>query len=190
MIVHRFAQWVTRLLSPLRARLRSMLALNREEVLSSVHTPLPAPTRSAGRFPTTHWLAAARRLRPPRPAPAIRPPSSRQATSSHLISATGTGREHVVVSRPRPEAIDPGVPMQPAQPTPPTQPLRPKPTPPARSSDREEHAFRQRLLSLRRLVRLGIYDEGFQKDAVPEQYQHSLGQDEPRARDQQEFDAS
>jgi hypothetical protein len=38
---------------------------------------------------------------------------------------------------------------------------------------------RRRLLGLKYLVRLGIYNEGFAASGTPDQYQHSLGMDEP-----------
>jgi hypothetical protein len=185
MIMHRFAQWLTKLLSPIRSRRRTAPVARHEPVLSGVHTPAPAPAGSAATFPTTHWLAAGRRLRPSRTTPTLRPPTSRPATSSRFISSAGPGREHVVVSRPRPDVIEPGGQIQPVQPSPPTQPLRPKSASPAHGSGREEHAFRQRLLSLKRLVQLGVYDEGFQKDAMPDQYRHSRGLDEMEASDQE-----
>jgi hypothetical protein len=36
----------------------------------------------------------------------------------------------------------------------------------------------RRLMALKYLVRLGIYNEGFANSSVPDQYQHSLGMDE------------
>ena len=45
----------------------------------------------------------------------------------------------------------------------------------ARLGDEES---RRRLLGLKYLVRLGIYNEGFAADGTPDQYQHSLGMDE------------
>src|SRR5262249_40554121 len=168
MIVHRFAQWLTKLLSPIRSHLRTIAPAKREEALSGLRTTPPAAGSAPG-FPTTNWLAAARRLRPPRQARVAHPSTTRPPTSARFISAAGAGREQVVVSRPRPDAIEPGTQIQSVQPSPPTQPLRPKPSPPTHGGDRAEQAFRQRLLSLKRLVRLGIYDEGFQKNDVPEQ---------------------
>lgn len=38
----------------------------------------------------------------------------------------------------------------------------------------EQYAYR-RLMALKRLVRMGIYNEGFDPNRVPEQYLNSLG---------------
>jgi hypothetical protein len=40
---------------------------------------------------------------------------------------------------------------------------------------------RRRLLGLKYLVRLGIYNEGFDASSTPDQYQRSLGIDEPES---------
>ncbi len=40
---------------------------------------------------------------------------------------------------------------------------------------------RRRLLGLKYLVRLGIYNEGFDASTTPDQYQRSLGMDEPES---------
>jgi hypothetical protein len=40
---------------------------------------------------------------------------------------------------------------------------------------------RRRLLGLKYLVRLGIYNEGFDSSGTPDQYQRSLGMDEPES---------
>lgn len=41
-----------------------------------------------------------------------------------------------------------------------------------------DRVTRQRLMALRRLVRMGIYNEGFASDHVPAQYYFSLGRDQ------------
>jgi hypothetical protein len=45
-------------------------------------------------------------------------------------------------------------------------------------ADEREVQMRRGLASLRYLVRLGIYNEGFKGERVPEQYQRSLGMDD------------
>jgi len=42
----------------------------------------------------------------------------------------------------------------------------------------EDQLLRRSLMSLRHLVRLGIYNEGFATGTLPEQYLHSVGLDE------------
>jgi hypothetical protein len=44
----------------------------------------------------------------------------------------------------------------------------------------------RRLMALKYLVRLGIYNEGFASSSVPDQYQHSLGMDESHMADSHE----
>jgi hypothetical protein len=44
----------------------------------------------------------------------------------------------------------------------------------------------RRLMALKYLVRLGIYNEGFASSSVPDQYQHSLGMDESHLADSHE----
>jgi hypothetical protein len=44
----------------------------------------------------------------------------------------------------------------------------------------------RRLMALKYLVRLGIYNEGFASSSVPDQYQHSLGMDESNLADSHE----
>ncbi len=41
----------------------------------------------------------------------------------------------------------------------------------------EDYAARRRLMALKHLVRMGVYNEGFQRDAAPEQYRQSMGLD-------------
>ena len=47
----------------------------------------------------------------------------------------------------------------------------------------EDQILRRSLMSLRHLVRLGIYNEGFSSSKIPEQYLHSVGLDEQPADD-------
>jgi hypothetical protein len=48
----------------------------------------------------------------------------------------------------------------------------------------------RRMMALKYLVRLGIYNEGFANSSVPDQYQHSLGMDEPHMVDNHENSGS
>lgn len=69
------------------------------------------------------------------------------------------------------------------QPAPPSQPAQPiRLTPASLDAQNEsgvpDQALYRRLMSLKRLVRLGIYGEGFDGNNVPEQYLHSLGRDD------------
>jgi hypothetical protein len=59
--------------------------------------------------------------------------------------------------------------------------------PPADADDQpasDESA--RRMMALKYLVRLGIYNEGFASSSVPDQYQHSLGMDESHLLDSHE----
>jgi hypothetical protein len=102
------------------------------------------------------------------------------------------GREQVAAVRTRPQEPGFGAPppargdaaalSQPAQPAPQSQPLRAEPALPALERTSEDYALRRRLVSFKQLVRMGIYNEGFHRDAVPEQYARSLDlEDEAQA---------
>jgi hypothetical protein len=59
--------------------------------------------------------------------------------------------------------------------------------PPAGSHDHPaSNESGRRLMALKYLVRLGIYNEGFASSSVPDQYQHSLGMDESHMTDSHE----
>jgi hypothetical protein len=59
--------------------------------------------------------------------------------------------------------------------------------PPAGTDDQPaSNASGRRLMALKYLVRLGIYNEGYESSSVPDQYQHSLGMDESHMVDSHE----
>jgi hypothetical protein len=173
MIVRRFAQWLIGFVSP-RAHAR-----HAQPVPSAVGvTSEPAPLAA------TSWLAAARRLRPPRAVPMTQIGSARERVTPARRASSEDGREQVAAGRARPQEPAPGAPppargeaaahSQPAQPAPQSQPLRAEPTLPELERTSEEYALRRRLVSFKQLVRMGVYNEGFRRDAVPEQYARSL----------------
>ena len=176
MIVRRFAQWLIRFVAPRapRAQARRPQQTLGAGAVASKPEPLAA----------TSWLAAARRLRPPRTVPMTQIGGARERVTPSQLSSGAGGREQVAAGRTRPQEPalgaappahgDAAAHSQPVLPAPPSQPLRAEPVPPALERTSEDFALRRRLVSFKQLVRMGVYNEGFHKDAVPEQYARSL----------------
>lgn len=137
------------------------------------------------------WLDDAHRLRPRRAALATADPNR----GKHAVPGeqrptpyAGTPTHPIIPPAPTPAPTPtptqeprPGRPwVFPAHPMPPQPHPRPQPAPSASdgASDGDEAQARRRLISLKYLVRIGLYNEGFAPSAVPEQYQRSLGTDD------------
>lgn len=123
-----------------------------------------------------------RRSAPSRPVPA-HPAAETTPVDTSMDTSLDTSLD---TSSPRPQPPEPKQPMLPAPPVPPAQPARLTPaslgSPDAHGVDAGDSGIRdqalyRRLMSLKRLVRLGIYGEGFDPRNVPDQYLHSLGRD-------------
>ena len=160
-------------------------------------TNLPASGLASSR-----WLDDTRRMRPRsgatggwaphddqnnRPARAGRPNSVPLASLPPQDTALGRPNSTHQPPAPTPRPEYPTMPPAGSQPSPPTP--RPEfPTMPPAGSDEHpaSNESGRRLMALKYLVRLGIYNEGFASSSVPDQYQHSLGMDESHMVDSQE----
>lgn len=181
MLVQRLMERLAKLRSWLAARLGAMVAALRSAGRGAASGTAPRE----GRLSTQQsgsWLDDAHRLRPRRAALATADQMRGNQTASGE-PRPGAPTRPIVPSTPPPETRL-GRPWQfPAHPAPmpaPTPaPATPPPAAPAPDSrEGNEVQARRRLMSLRYLVRIGLYNEGFAPSAVPEQYQRSLGTDD------------
>lgn len=188
MFVQRLTHWLRRFFASRSARAQFAQAPHSND--SAVMSGCAAGQRSAGQnaapASSGSWLADGRMLRPrpaaqepQRPARGITPrqhPAEQPQTQPRRSVPS-----HPVPAHPAAEALPPDVV---AARTPPSQPIQPVRLTPASldaqddTSGVSDQALYRRLMSLKRLVRLGIYGEGFDASSVPEQYLHSLGRDE------------
>lgn len=170
-----FVQRLLRWLAALPARLSSrQVDIPSREVVHAGQTRATAAhgqsTRPSGGLASARWLDDARRLRPVRLRPAG---SGERAHPTARPSSGGESRRERESSASRPRPAPPlERSVKPAQPSQPLAPAAAMPPPPHHSPTQRE------LLALRHLVRLGIYNEGFVNNRVPEQYRHSLGLDD------------
>ena len=176
MLVQRLTKWLTNLLARLGTRWRW-------------GTGSGAHVSGGGRYAAgslrqqaASWLDDARRLRPPRAALATAdPPHSPDDTPPH-----GGPRP---TDRPLGRAAIPTHPLKPATAVPqnPTSPPKHLATPGApqqpavaftafggHDAGETDVQAQRRLMSLKYLVRIGLYNEGFAPGALPEQYQRSV----------------
>ena len=190
MLVQRLTQRLATLRSHLAARLRAMFASLRSAGRGAATGAIPHD----GRLSTQQsgsWLDDAHRLR--------------QRRSTALATADQNRGKQTISGEPRPAVPTRPIlpPPAPATSTPPAEarparpwqfPAHPAPAPstppqPAAaaptSHDGDEAHARRRLMSLRYLVRIGLYNEGFAPSAVPEQYQRSLGTEDELDDEQQ-----
>jgi hypothetical protein len=180
MLVRRFQQWLTGFLSrvtdPLRSR--TPVQAERDAVLSGARCQGAASAAHA----SGNWLDDGRRLRPGTgplgPAHADQVPlgpaaageaSGRTPKASRPSATTAQGENSL------PPPADPPT-VHPPVAVPPAQPLIASVSFEAGADERDVQ-MRRGLASLKYLVRLGIYNEGFKGERVPEQYQRSLGMD-------------
>ena len=189
MIVRRLTQWTKQFCSRVAARLRLRTAAEpeREPVLSgSVHARLgAAPGVTPGTITATHWLDDARRMRPrrvrsiPLPQPTSDEKPQEKPLRSHLDPNVLRSPSHVKPPNSLPLSPDRVV----RSTSPQAQPHRPETThdvlPPDEQPETDAHGIddklRRRLRSLQFLVRHGVYNEGFARNSLPEQYRRSAG---------------
>ena len=181
MLVQRLTKWLTNLLARVTMR-RHPTGLSQSGAGHSGRSAAGSRAQQAG-----SWLDDARRLRPPR---------SALATADPPHAQDGTPREGYV--RPAERLIGrsamPTHPLKPANATPQNPPQPPKrlPAPSAPqqpavasvpSGDRAADGATadgqagRRLMSLKYLVRIGLYNEGFPPGTLPEQYHRSVSGD-------------
>lgn len=181
--------FVQRLLRRLRQLVASLFHHHVADPLTPERTTVLTATLRSGpgsgaSTSAASWLDDSRRLRP-RPSPLAKldqqwsphtagsarqpvptPPPGGRATPIRPAS------EQPPAEAARPQHIEPVT-----QPLPPRAPSRPdqRLPVPTGSTDLSDQILYRRLMGLKRLVRLGIYNEGFAPTSVPEQYRHSLG---------------
>jgi hypothetical protein len=187
MLMQRLTETLARLRSWIAGRVRALSRAERREVVAAA----PRESRVNLQQPRS-WLDDAHRLRPRRsPAATTEQIHGKPAPRREMRPGVPT-RPIVPPTAPRSQQPSPVRPRQlpahPALPAPTPAPAStPAPIPPAvpqpaaaNTPDDDAAQTRRQLLSLRYLVRLGLYNEGFAPDEVPEQYHRSLGMsDEP-----------
>ncbi len=186
MVMRRLTPWFARLLLPLVARF-GRRTVGRTEPVAVAHGRMDGfvqhgPDHATG-LVSGRWLDDARRLRSHR----TRHPSadarwSAHASGRHGPLAAGDERFSALFSHQQPAHDAPDSRGSPAvEPRPVQQsPIQSASLPRGEEEGGVEPDMpgeQHRLQSLRRLVRLGIYNEGFAVNGVPEQYRYSLGLD-------------
>ena len=191
MLVQRLTQRFATLRSWLAARLRAAMASLR----SAGHGATSGASPRDGRLSTQQsgsWLDDAHRLRQRRSTALATADQNhgKQAASGEPRPATPTRPIVPSTSASTPPAdARPARPWQfPAHPTstPTPVPITPPQPAAAAHSSREldEVQARRRLMSLKYLVRIGLYNEGFAPSALPEQYRRNLGTSDELADEQ------
>jgi hypothetical protein len=114
---------------------------------------------------TEEWTMHERRIRPTR----SQRSDSTPITSSRPLDTAREQRERSLPTQPQPVPFA----VSPSEDA----------APPPNTVDEDSAAGeeRRKLLGLKYLVRLGIYNEGFDASSTPDQYQRSLGMDEPES---------
>lgn len=185
MIVRRLTQWTKQFCSRIAARLRGATQQpqpEREPVLSgSAGARLAGSPSVAASITATHWLDDARRMRPRRvrsiPLPQPATGETPQETPTRMSLDTTSVRAPSPNSAPLPtDRTTRSTSREP-------QPHRPEPTheatPVAERPETDasgiDEKLRRRLRSLQFLVRHGVYNEGFARNSLPEQYRRSAG---------------
>lgn len=185
MTVRRLTQWTRALFSRVAARMRFTRppARDRQPILVGSASALSSVSSDSwGNVAPTHWLEDARRMRPRRvralplsPTPhdeaagershrphadseACRSPSS---VNSLPLATDGASR---VKSR-EAQSLRPET----------SQEILPAESEPAAEATDMDETLRRRLRSLQFLVRHGVYNEGFARNTLPEQYRRSAG---------------
>ncbi len=178
MFVRRLMQWLTGLLASARRVSRGAPAT---EIADA----------GAVSLPITNWLADARRVRPARGVAMAPVAGLRERAMPPRLRSGAIGREQVAAGRSRPLETPPGAQppsrgdqaaqQQPTPAAPQSQPLAPRPDFPALEPAPtlgDDAVLHRQLTAFKQLVRLGVYNEGFRRDALPEQYARSLGMDD------------
>ena len=188
MFVQRLPRWLRRLVATLfHPRSADLLPPERTAVLSAT---LRNSSNGAGSG-VASWLDDGHRLRP-RPSPPAkldqrwntRPIAPRQPVPTQPQPGRAPSiRPAAEQPAPEPPRKNPAEPAarreEPALPTLPAEPEQVSDASlPADASSAYGQHMHRRLMALKRLVRLGIYNEGFDPNRVPEQYLHSLGRED------------
>jgi hypothetical protein len=186
MTVRRLTQWTKQLCARIAARLRltTPSEAERQPVLSGAASAHPSGSTGFTRPVTaTHWLDDARRMRP------------RRVRSIPLPQPL---TDETLEEKPVPPHPDPTVVRSPSSvnslplstdraaraPARESQPLRPEAPPDVAPAAQQpetdtqqglDEKLRRRLRSLQFLVRHGVYNEGFARNSLPEQYHRSVG---------------
>lgn len=177
MLVQRLTKWLTNLLARVGLRRRSASAAEARNGHSG-RSAAGARTQQAG-----SWLDDARRLRPPRSALATADPPHAQDGASHEGFARSAERllgRSAMPTRPlKPASAGPQSPAQPPKrlpaPSAPQQPAVASAPSGDGAADRDTDVqARRRMMSLKYLVRIGLYNEGFAPGNLPEQYHRSV----------------
>lgn len=188
MTVRRLTQWTKLLCSRVAARLR-LTRHSEHERQPAATGPISvrvSPDNLWSGVAVTHWLDDARRMRPRRilsiplsqgthddspgerpHRPLTDPEALRSASSvnSMPLSTDGSSRVTAREAQPlRPETSHDVLPVA--------------PEPAATEAEGMDETLRRRLRSLQFLVRHGIYNEGFARNTLPEQYRRSAGMDD------------
>lgn len=189
--------FVQRLMRRLRQLVASLFHDHAADPLPPERTAVLAATLRGGpgagaTTSTGSWLDDSRRLRP-HPSPLAR------LDQQWNTRAAGGSARQPIPTQPhssRAAPIRPAADQPPTEATTPqigpvTQPLPPRP--PTRPDERSSVSFgpagtsdqilHRRLMGLKRLVRLGIYNEGFDPTSIPEQYHFSLGHEDDTTSD-------
>jgi hypothetical protein len=182
MFLHRLKQLWSRVLARLAEGLHFSLSDPRRDTRPAsvdYSSSVTTSTHSSG-LASARWLDDTRRMRPRltsteewtmherhiRPTQSQRPDTT-PITSSRPLDTTREQQERSAPTQPQPARFA-------------VSPSEEAPEAPGgvESAAGEE---RRRLLGLKYLVRLGIYNEGFDASTTPDQYQRSLGMDEPES---------
>jgi hypothetical protein len=206
MFLHRLRQQLSQVFMRLTRRLHSSStdSLERDSQLATsaryrqgTGTNLPASGLASAR-----WLDDTRRMRPRSSTTdgwAARDgqnPSTPRSGRPNTVPLASLRPQDRALGRPNPTHGAPAPMPRPEFPTMPpagqqTSAPVPRPEfptmPPAETDDQPaSNESGRRLMALKYLVRLGIYNEGFASSSVPDQYQHSLGLDESHMVDSHE----
>jgi len=186
MFLQRLTKWIKNTLSRIISHVRTAFTYEAEgEPVASNYTQVTEHSFvSADYLLPPNWLEDARRLRPqlltpdetsrrrPLETTPLERAEKQQLPSQSLTAGTNNQAARVGSSQAQ----------QPPRPAPPAQPTRAIPASPKDVTSHDEtaddQALHRRLMSLKHLVRLGVYNEGFASGRTPEQYHHSLGIDE------------
>ena len=184
MFLQRLTKWFTRSFSRIISRVHDALTYDaeREPITSSSYSRVAQHSFVPSDYLLPpNWLEDARRLRPQLLAPDALPyrrpienqspdrPEKQPLSGPSLTAGTNGQAARTGMQQPQ----------QQSRPAPPSQPMRAIPAPPADAAAHDDASddvlLRRRLMSLKHLVRLGVYNEGFASGRTPEQYHRSLG---------------
>ena len=186
MFLQRLTKWFKETFSRIVSHVRAAFTYDdeREPVTSDYTRVTEHSFVSADYLLPPNWLEDARRLRPqlltPDETSLRRPLETKPAEKAEKQQLPSQGR--TTSTNNQAARVGSSQAQQPPRSTPPTQPVQAIPTSPKDSAAHDEAAddqlLHRRLMSLKHLVRLGVYNEGFGSGRTPEQYHHSLGIDE------------